>query len=159
MDEQHLKASQVTTSSFRTHQHQFGLSASFLSRLFLLCWFAILLCSFLAWPQWTSLIFLGIQLLLVLLTLGLLLYCWRKLTVWQCCLSLNHLGSITLSEHGLSAARVVLSRPAMVSTLVCVVFFQDVKSGEKRWLWIWHDMLTDTEYRTLCRLLLQLKIA
>ncbi|MCL1149954.1 protein YgfX [Shewanella ulleungensis] len=158
MDEQHLKASSAFTRSFSTHQHQFALSASFLFRFALVCAFAVMLCSFLAWPASSLSLYLFIQLLLAMLTLGLLIYCLRKLNLWYCVLCIDNSGRTTVSDAVSKGCIVEFSRHPIVNPLVCVLFLREVKTGEKRWVWVWQDMLTDTEYRTLCRLLLQLKL-
>ncbi len=154
-----LKPVQVSDFSPRTHLYQFGLSASFLSRLALVCFFAVILCSFLAWPNLASSLAFYAQLLLIFLTLCLLVYCWRKLTRWQCIFSLDKHGFAQIVEPSSQIYLVDFCRRALVNPLFCIMFLQDMHSGERRVLWVWHDMLTDTEYRTLCRLLLQLKVA
>ncbi|WP_268244268.1 protein YgfX [Shewanella algicola] len=159
MVEPNLKPVQASDFSPRTHLHQFGLSASFLSRVALVCFFAVILCSFLAWPNLASSMLVYAQLLLALLTLCLMVYCWRKLTRWQCIFSLDKRGFAQIVEHSSQTYLVDFCRRALVNPLFCMIFLQDIHSGERRILWVWHDMLTDTEYRTLCRLLLQLKLA
>lgn len=94
-----------------------------------------------------------------MLTLGLLIYCWRKLTLWYCVLCIDNSGGATLTDAVSEVCRVEFSRHPIVNPLVCIIFLREVKTGEKRWVWVWQDMLTDTEYRTLCRLLLQRKLA
>ncbi|WP_160053048.1 protein YgfX [Shewanella litoralis] len=159
MDEQRLNASATSTRSFSTHQHQFALSASFLYRFALVCFFAVILCSFLAWPASSSSLYLLIQLLLVMLTLGLLVYCWRKSSLWHCVFNVDKTGIAALSDAESEVCLVEFSRHPIVTPIVCVIFLRETQTGENRWVWVWQDMLSDTEYRTLCRILLQRKLS
>ncbi|WP_445773262.1 protein YgfX [Shewanella sp.] len=155
VDEQHLKGARGSTASFSTHLHQFALSASLFSRLALVCAFAILLCSFLAWPISTLTLYQVIKWLLILVTMGVLVHCWRLLSAWHCVLGLDNQGHVTVSAPDTGVCQMGFSRPPVVNPLLCIVFLQDIDTGENRLLCIWQDMLTDTEYRSLCRLLLR----
>ncbi|MGX9461950.1 protein YgfX [Shewanella sp. A14] len=133
---------------------QFALSASFLQRAALCVSLAIILSSFLAWPDYPSLIFHIIQILLFIITIVIFAHFWRKISRWRCVFTLGDkgAGSLLLGVNTLPH-KVTLTKKAFVSPLLCVIYLQQ-QTGEQRLLLVWSDMLDDTAYRNLCRLLL-----
>jgi len=134
---------------------QFALSASFLQRGALFVSLAVMLSSFLAWPSYPSLIYQLIQVLLIISTILIFVFGWRKISRWRCLLSLGNKRAGTLLYDVMGQPQNIrLSKKPFISPLLCVIFLQYTKTGENRLLLVWSDMLDDTGYRTLCRLLL-----
>jgi toxin CptA len=134
---------------------QFALSASFLQRAGLTVFFAVILSSFLAWPSYSSLIYHIIQTLLFIVVMLIFVFEWRRLSHWRCLFSLgNKRAGTLLYGTGVQASNISLSKKAFICPLVCIIFLQVSKSGDQRLLLVWSDMLDDTAYRDLCRLLL-----
>jgi toxin CptA len=134
---------------------QFALSASFLQSGALLVSLAVVLSSFLAWPSYPSLIYQIIQTLVFIVTILIFVFRWRRVSRWRCLLALGNkqAGTLLYGVVG-QAANINFSKKPFISPLLCVIFLQYTKTGQRRLLLVWSDMLDDTAYRTLCRLLL-----
>lgn len=146
-------------------RHSFRLTSSFDQRLALVVLASVCLCSFLAWPSLDNLIYLSIKYSAAGLTLVFFSYQFWQLTFWHCRFSLSRDGEGQIVFLGRSelasvdetvAKKFILVMSPIVTPLV--VFFyvrtQDMKVDHKRLVIIWADMLDDTSYRHLCRLLL-----
>ncbi|MBB1439260.1 hypothetical protein H5202_11325 [Shewanella sp. SG41-4] len=155
MAEPHLNQPIDLLVNTSTHMQQFALSASFLQRAALMVAFAVVLTSFLAWPHFPSLIYRITQMSLFLSIIFIFVYSWRSLSNWRCLLTLGDKGSGTLlqGENG-SLNKIILTKKPFISPLLCVIFLQQAQTGDNRILLVWSDMLDDTAYRNLCRLLL-----
>ncbi|MFT6131673.1 MAG: toxin CptA [Shewanella sp.] len=155
MEEQHLNPPVDVLVSTSTHMQQFALSASFLQRGALVVSFAVVLTSFLAWPYYPSLIYHAIQMLLFVTIIIIFFYSWRRVSSWRCLLTLGDKGAGTLlqGENG-SLNKITLTKKPFISPLMCIIYLQHLQTGENRVLLVWSDMLDDTAYRNLCRLLL-----
>ncbi|GAB1070148.1 MAG: protein YgfX [Shewanella algae] len=130
-------------------RHRFQLSSSFSQYLSLTVLAAICLSSFLAWPALDYPFYLSFKYLCLLLMLaGFGLALWR-LRRWQLCFWLNELGEGQF-EPGSSFE---LSGRPWISPFVVTFTYQ----GEDNYgrCWLFADMFDDTDYRHLCRLLLQ----
>lgn len=145
MDVQHLKQ-----ASNSTHTSLFVLSASFNQYLCYWIMFAVVMTSFIAWPQIDSItlsITFYILISLVPVFFARQLWVLRK---WQCQIIIDgKLGGRL--ENGQSFT---FGKAAFICPLFCFLYleFED----ESRQIYcIWADMLDDTQYRTLCRLVNQ----
>ncbi|KVX03416.1 protein YgfX [Shewanella frigidimarina] len=155
MEEPHLNLSVDLLVSTSTHMQQFALSASFLQRAALVVSFAVVLTSFLAWPYFPSLIYHSVQMLLFIIVIVIFAYRWRSVSRWHCLLTLGDKKTGTLVQRGNgSSNKIILTKRAFISPLLCVIFLQHLQTGDNRILLVWSDMLDDTAYRNLCRLLL-----
>ncbi|SQH75589.1 conserved membrane protein of unknown function [Shewanella benthica] len=145
--------------------HSFRLTSSFDQRLALVVLASVCLCSFLAWPSLDNIIYLSIQYCAAGLTLVFFSYQFWQLTYWYCRFSLNRDGEGQIVFRGRSELAVVDEIAMEKFTLILspivtplVVFFyvhtQDMHVGHRHLVIIWADMLDDTSYRHLCRLLL-----
>ena len=154
MDDRSLRSPIDPLVNGSTHRHQFSLSASLLQRGALLIATAIILSSFLAWPDHPFVIFKLIQALLFCIITIIFIIGWRRLLRWQCIFSLGGkgVGTLKMGEYG-QTYRVSLAKKPFISPLLCFIYLQR-ETGEKRLLLVWRDMLDDTAYRNLCRLLL-----
>ena len=135
-----------------TQTQQFSLSVSFLQRGALLILYAVVLSSFLVWPNSSNFFYEIFKCLVLALTIAIFIYCWRRLSGWSCVLSLEDNGSGTLTVDAINHS-IMLSRKAMISPLFCVVFLHNTHTDSAQMLVVWSDMLDDTHYRNLCRLL------
>ena len=146
-------------------RHSFRLTSSFDQRLALVVLASICLCSFLAWPSLDHLIYLSIKYCAAGLTLVFFSYQFWQLTYWHCRFSLSRdgEGQIAFSVRSEFAAEdeIVSEKFTLVMSPIVtplVVFFyvhtQDMPVGHRRLVIVWADMLDDTSYRHLCRLLL-----
>ncbi|WP_299002604.1 protein YgfX [uncultured Shewanella sp.] len=133
-------------------QHlSFSLTSSFDQRLTLVISYLVFLSSFLFWPQSNSSIILWIKIgLLSALTVFFIWQGWR-LSHWQCEFRLSTSGSGSFSN----GQGFILVKKAFISAFVVVFYYQCVNDNKSKMMVVWSDMLTDTNYRHLCRLLCQ----
>lgn len=146
-------------------RHSFRLTPSFDQRLALVVLASVCLSSFLVWPPLDNLIYLSIKYCAACLTLTFFSYQFWQLKHWYCRFSLGRDGEgrivfgdksqlTSVDETAMEKFTLVLN--PIVTPLV--VFFyintQDMSVGRRRLVIIWADMLDDTSYRHLCRLLL-----
>lgn len=133
-------------------QHlSFSITSSFDQRLTLVISYLLFLSSFLFWPQSNSSIILFVKIgLLSVLTVFFIWQGWR-LSRWQCEFRLSTSGSGSFSN----GQRFILVRKAFISAFFVVFYYQCVGESKKKMIVVWSDMLTDTNYRHLCRLLCQ----
>jgi toxin CptA len=136
-------------------RHSFSVSASFDQRLSLVVLACVCFSSFLAWPGFESLSYQLVK--YGLLGLMLIFFGHRlwQLQGWRCSFMLDEQGEGILG----GANRFQLNPNPWVTPFACVfcVSLCDeslAKTGRKRSLIIFRDMLDDTSYRHLCRLLL-----
>ncbi|MDO6610006.1 hypothetical protein Q4601_01270 [Shewanella sp. 1_MG-2023] len=132
------------------------LSASFnqfLSHIVLIC---VCLTSFLLWPVSH---FVGLSILRGLTLLAVTaFFIWHinQLRRQRCDLYLSETGDGTLDHDAF-----VVWRSAIVTVFACVIFIEFESSSSKKkkrqLLIVWSDMLTDKDYRQLCRHLNKLK--
>ena len=134
-------------------QHpSFSVKASLDQRLSLVVFVCVCSSAFLLWPQSDT---IALSLLkyffIALICIFLLSQLWR-LQHWRLDFMLNDKGEGRLStgEHFK-----VLKR-TWVTPFVCLIYIE--ADAEQRLLMVWADMLVDTDYRLLCRLLLRAKI-
>ena len=128
-------------------QHSFSLYSSFGQRLSLAVVAAICLTSFLIWPYSESLVYLVSKALIFSLCCGFFAWQFWLLRFWSRQFILSADGNVRLNQQRF----VIKGRP--IVTPFAVVF--DIQSGcEEKRLVVWADMLNDTNYRHLCRLLL-----
>ncbi|BAJ00901.1 protein YgfX [Shewanella violacea] len=143
----------------------FRLTSSFDQRLALVVLGSVCLSSFLAWPSLDNFIYLSIHYSTAGLTLAFFCYQFWQLKHWYCRFSLSRDGGglIAFRDREQDAAPVIADKVkfTLVSGPIVtplVVFFyirtQDMEVGHRRLVIIWADMLEDTSYRHLCRLLL-----
>ncbi|AZG74275.1 protein YgfX [Shewanella livingstonensis] len=132
---------------------QFALSASFLQRGALVAFFAVILSSFLAWPHYPSLIYNILQTLLFIVIIIIFTYAWRSVSRWRCLLTFGDKGTGTLLDLSGHTQKIRLSKKPYISPLLCIIYLQNTKTAEYQLLLVWNDMLDDTAYRNLCRLL------
>ncbi|QDE30403.1 MULTISPECIES: protein YgfX [Shewanella] len=154
MEEQPLSPSIDSLLNTSTHMRQFALSASLLQRGAWLMSLAIVSSSFLAWPHYPSFIFYIVQTILFITIIIIFVLGWRRLSRWHCVFSLGNNGAGTLVLAGNSEPnKFRLTKKPFISPLLCLLYLQ-LQTGEKQLLLVWRDMLDDTAYRNLCRLLL-----
>ncbi len=151
--------------SVADQRHSFRLTSSFDQRLALVVLASVCLCSFLAWPRLDNLIYLMIKYCAAGVTLVFFSYQFWQLSYWHCRFSLGRDGEGQIawgvkrrlaSVDETSMEKFTLVMNPIVTPLV--VFFyvhtQDMSVGHRRLVIVWADMLDDTSYRHLCRLLL-----
>ncbi|RTR34683.1 protein YgfX [Shewanella atlantica] len=134
--------------------HSFSVNASFDQRLSLIVFCGVCLTSFLAWPDIDSFYYSFAKYLSF--TLLVLFFCYQfwSLKHWRCRFSLNVKGEGSLDENNRSESFELVGR-RLVTPFVSLFYIQ-TDSG-KRLIIVWSDMLDDTSYRHLCRLLLAQK--
>lgn len=154
MEERSLNSQFDPLINSSTQLQQFALSASALQRGALLISATLILSSFWAWPNHHSVIFHLIQAILFCITIVIFITGWRRLLRWHCLLSLGNkgTGTLTMGVNG-QTYRIRLVKKPFISPLLCFIYLQR-ETGEQRLLLVWRDMLDDTAYRNLCRLLL-----
>ncbi|MEI6858647.1 MAG: protein YgfX [Shewanella sp.] len=143
----------------------FRLTSSFDQRLALVVLACVCLSSFLAWPSIDNFIYLSIKYCAVGLTLVFFFYQFWQLKYWYCRCSFSRDGRGLIafrnrrrhtSVNDTATEKFTLVLSPLVTPLV--VFFyihtEDINVGHRRLVIIWADMLDDTSYRHLCRLLL-----
>ncbi|MCG9745554.1 protein YgfX [Shewanella sp. Isolate8] len=145
-------------------RHNFHLTASFDQRLSLVCFAALCLSAFLAWPPISSFWFLTLKYGLLLATIVFFLYQLIALRSWSLAFWLDESGRIGLIHDRLDSqleeskveepgeAR-LSHRRVWVSPFM--VLFWLYEGEQKRLVILWRDMFDDTGYRHLCRLLLR----
>lgn len=127
--------------------HSFSLYSSFGQRLSLTVVAAICLTSFLIWPYSESLVYLVSKAVTFSLCCCFFIWQFWLLRYWSCQFILSADGSVRLNQQRF----VIKGKP--IVTPFAVVF--DIHCGrERKRLVVWADMLNDTNYRHLCRLLL-----
>ncbi|MCS6174606.1 protein YgfX [Shewanella sp. SP1S2-4] len=132
--------------------HSFSVKASFDQRLSLVVFICVCSSSFLFWPQSDNFALSLLKYLFIaLVCIFLLSQLWR-LQQWRLDFVLSDKGEGRLStgEHFQ-----VLKR-TWVTPFVCLMYIE--VDTQLRLLMVWADMLDDTDYRHLCRLLLRAKI-
>ncbi|WP_299492289.1 protein YgfX [uncultured Shewanella sp.] len=133
-------------------QHlSFSLVSSFDQRLTLVIFYLILLASFLFWPQTELVIFLTVKLLLFIALSILFVWQGWKLKCWQYQFSLTASGT----GHFSNGRQFNLVKRPLISAFAVVFYYQYPDEKKIGAMMIWSDMLTDTDYRHLCRLLCQ----
>lgn len=131
--------------------HSFSVKASLDQRLSLVVFIAVCLSSLLVWPQIESFGVLLLKLAVIVLNLCFLLYQLWRLRDWQLSFALNRTGEGRLAT---GEQFQVLPR-TWVTPFVCLMYLN--VGAKPRLLPLWADMFTDTDYRHLCRLLLNAK--
>ncbi|MGZ9897535.1 protein YgfX [Shewanella gaetbuli] len=141
-----LPKGQFAHFSYSTQIHYYSLSASF--HQLLACWviFLVVLSSFIAWPELSSpLILISFYILILLLS-----FCWAwllyRLKRWHCEFIIDNKGQGKLLPDG----DFVQVKPAYICPFVCILYLQ-LDNQVRRDIWVWADMVNDTDYRTLCR--------
>ncbi|ABV35751.1 conserved hypothetical protein [Shewanella sediminis HAW-EB3] len=136
--------------------HSFSLKASFDQRLSLVVFCSVCLSSFLAWPDIDNFYYSFAKYLLFTLILLFFSYQFWSLNHWRCRFSLNVKGEGSLDEMIRGERKTFeLSGRRIVTPFVSLFYIRTV--SEKRLIIVWSDMLDDTSYRHLCRLLLTKK--
>ncbi|WP_299794103.1 protein YgfX [uncultured Shewanella sp.] len=136
--------------------HSFSLTASFDQRLSLVVFGAVSLTSFLAWPDIDNLYYLLIKGLCLSLLFLFLSYQLWSLNHWRCKFSLDVRGEGRLdNRRGDESVKFKLAGRRVVTPFASLFYLQTDR--DKRLLIVWADMLDDTSYRHLCRLLLAQK--
>ncbi|RTR39031.1 hypothetical protein EKG38_08865 [Shewanella canadensis] len=136
--------------------HSFSLHASFDQRLSLVVFCGVCLTSFLAWPDIDNSYYSFAKYLFFTLLVLFFSYQFWSLNHWRCRFSLNAKGEGSLDERNNSEREsFVLSGRRFVTPFVSLFYIQTDSS--KRLIIVWSDMLDDTSYRHLCRLLLSNK--
>ncbi|PKG76472.1 hypothetical protein CXF86_03140 [Shewanella sp. GutCb] len=130
-------------------QHSFYLSSSFGQRLSLVVIASICLISFLIWPYGESITYLLSKSLLFTLCIAYFSWQFWQLKHWSCQFVLSAEGNGRLNQQ---QCFVLKGKP--IVTPFAVMFDIQCDTKVKR-LVVWADMLNDTNYRHLCRLLLQ----
>lgn len=110
----------------------------------------ISLASFYWWPAAYIPEFILLKTLLFMLTAALFVRLQLKLNRWQASVILTDAGEITLNGRAANIDR------SMVTPLVCFIYFniESARGTEQELVPVFRDMLTDSDYRRLCRLLL-----
>ena len=145
-------------------RHNFHLTASFDQRLSLVCFAALCLSAFLAWPPISYPWLLFFKYGLLTATIAFFLYQFIALSRWSFAFWLDESGRIGLIHDRLDSqleeskveepGETRLSyRRVWVSPLV--VLFWLYEGEQRRMAILWRDMFDDTGYRHLCRLLLR----
>jgi len=147
-------------------RHSFHLIASFDQRLSLVVLACVCLTSFLAWPPIDNGYYQLAKWLFFMLILGFFLYQFWQLSRWECGFSLDVSGVGTLTVCADLGKKFALRARQIVTPFVCLMFIELDSDSEawwhnrdKRLIIIWSDMLDDTDYRHLCRLLLTCKLS
>ncbi|MGI1987354.1 protein YgfX [Shewanella glacialipiscicola] len=134
-------------------QHpSFSVKASLDQRLSLVVFVCVCSSAFLLWPQSDTIVLSLLKYFFIALVCIFLLWQLWRLQHWRLGFMLNDKGEGRLStgEHFK-----VLKR-TWVTPFVCLIYIE--VDAEQRLLMVWADMLVDTDYRLLCRLLLRAKI-
>ncbi|WP_350355260.1 protein YgfX [Shewanella mesophila] len=130
-------------------RHNFYLCASFEQRLSLVIFAAVCLSSFLAWPPLSPLWFVLIKWFVITLVCCFFIYQWFSLKHWHLNFWLDESGKGAFVDR----EKNYLLKRLWISPFV--VLFQMRAEQEKHLIIVWRDMLDDTSYRHLCRLLLR----
>lgn len=106
--------------------------------------------SFIAWPELDSILFNSLFYALILLVpLGFFWQLWT-LKNWQCQIIIDGIFGGKLANEQLF----IFGKPAFICPLFCLLYLE-FEDQSRQICCVWADMLDDTEYRTLCRLLNQ----
>lgn len=109
----------------------------------------MLLCcaSFYYWPESSQPLYVLLKTLFFIATVAYFSYLFWQLRDWQC--------NFTLNVHG-NIGYICQQRQLQLGWYWCspwlTLFYGRDEQG-KCLFWVWSDMLTDTNYRHLCRLL------
>ncbi|WP_299802109.1 protein YgfX [uncultured Shewanella sp.] len=128
-------------------QHSFDLNSSNGQRISLTVLSLICLSSFLIWPYAENTIYILLKLLLFSACCGFFIWQIYRLKHWQCQFMLKADGAGKFKN---GTEFVLQGKP--IITPFAVMFDITFTGGNKR-LVLWADMLDDTNYRHLCRLL------
>ncbi|WP_220764361.1 MULTISPECIES: protein YgfX [unclassified Shewanella] len=128
-------------------QHSFDLTSSNGQRLSLTVVALICLSSFLIWPYAENTLYILLKSLLFCACSGFFIWQLYRLKYWQCQFVLKADGAGRFKD---GRDFVIQGKP--VITPFAVMFDITIMGGKKR-LVLWADMLDDTNYRHLCRLL------
>jgi toxin CptA len=115
------------------------------------------------WPSIDNVLYLGIRVLTGLIILSVFAYQCYRLTQWCWDIRLDSAGAGELRQClALESQSFVQDKPAIVTPVMCVLFLtltseqaKDKGRSNKRVLAVFVDMLNDTDYRHLCRILSQ----
>ncbi|WP_076407702.1 protein YgfX [Shewanella sp. UCD-KL12] len=144
-------------------RHSFTLTASFDQRLSLVVAACICLTSFLAWPYFGNAYFQLFKYLLFSLICLFFIYQFYQLKQWSCQFTLGDRGEGMLSikapnryiaDSTQVAKKFKLIRKPVITSFIVLFYIQLEGSHRKRLMIVWADMLDDTGFRHLCRLLL-----
>jgi toxin CptA len=143
--------------------YSFSLKSSRLQQGFLFGFGCLCVTSLWFWPSIDNAIYLGIKALTGLIILSGFVYQCYRLTQWRWDIRFDSAGdgelrhSLTLTSHSF-----IQDKPAIVTPVMCLLFLtltsdQDKDKGKnhQRLLIVFVDMLNDTDYRHLCRILSQ----
>ncbi|MCH1928698.1 hypothetical protein L9G16_00730 [Shewanella sp. A25] len=132
-------------------RHSFSVSSSFDQRLSLVVFILVCSTSFLVWPSTDNLLLSLLKYVLIAVVFVFLIHSLWRLGDWQRRFSLNANGEGRLEDGEVF----YILKETRVTPFVCLIYY--VANDKKQLLPIWADMLSDTDYRHLCRLLLQAK--
>jgi toxin CptA len=141
--------------------YSFSVKSSRLQQGFLFGFGCLCITSLWFWPSIDNVIYLGIKGLTGLIILSVFAYQGYRLTQWHWDIRINDTGEGELRHNlVLESQSFIQDKPAIVTPAVCVLFLsltseQGNGAGQinKRLLAIFVDMLNDTDYRHLCRIL------
>lgn len=149
-------------------RHSFTLTASFDQRLSLVVAACICLTSFLAWPYFGNIYYQLFKYLLFSLICLFFAYQFYRLKQWSCKFVIGDRGEgiLSIKESNSPMADItqvpkkfkVILKPVITSFIV-LFYIQLEGSRQKRLMIVWADMLDDTGFRHLCRLLLTSRVA
>lgn len=135
----------------------FSIKTSLLQKLALLVLAGLCLFSFWLWPVLDNVIYQGIKILLALSVSAFFIQQFWQLPQWHWQFSLDDRGQGVVEAQGDEPENIALVqyRPAIVTPLLCILFLVKDPQNQavKVVLPVWVDMLDDTSYRHLCRLL------
>ncbi|QQX81449.1 hypothetical protein JK628_06190 [Shewanella sp. KX20019] len=130
-------------------QHSFHLSSSFDQRFSLVVVASLCFISFMVWPYGESFSYLFCKSLIFILSISYFSWQFWQLKHWSCQFILSAEGNGRLNQK---QGFVIKGKPMI--TPFALMFDIQCETEVKR-LVVWADMLDDTSYRHLCRLLLQ----
>ncbi|MGI2257800.1 protein YgfX [Shewanella sp. GXUN23E] len=123
---------------------KFHFTPSLWQRLSLLGVALLALASYLLWPVAYIPLFGWLKWALFGLTLGYFLWLWQHLKNWQCDFSVSADGSAFCVD-----GKPLDIKPVWISPLIILLHISDGKQTSA--CFIFRDMLSDSEYRSLCR--------
>ena len=103
------------------------------------------------WPNIDNVIYLSIKLIFFLCLLFFFIWQGWHLRFWRRQFSLSDSGD----GHFSGGRRFILVRRALISSFAVIFYYQYLDENKHTMMIVWADMLTDTHYRHLCRLLIQ----
>ncbi|WOT04344.1 protein YgfX [Shewanella youngdeokensis] len=130
-------------------QHSFSVTSSFGQRLSLAVLASVCLTSFCIWPSFDSSVYHSCRLLIFCCCLMFFIRVFWRLKYWRCQVLLSAEGHGVLNQQ---QRFIVTGKP--IVTPFAVMFYVEY-DGKVTRVVVWADMLNDTNYRHLCRLLLQ----